>query len=436
MLKSLHLKNVGPAPEMTLELGSRMNLITGDNGLGKSFLLDVMWWALTRRWPQELNSRLTSGYAARPTDVKKSATIEFAVKSKSTNVKYVSTYVPRDEAWSGKSGRPLNPGLVIYAHADGGFSVWDPARNYWKKRGNIDVQERLPGYVLSPKEVWDGLKLESEGKSTFICNGLLADWAGWIRERGPNAKNMEAVLGLLSPIKDQLRVGPLTRISTNDSRDIPSIRTAYSSEIPVLFASSGVRRVLGLAYMLLWSWHEHHLAARRLGEKTTKQVVLLFDEIESHLHPRAQRSILRALLKLVTLMHRQATVQLIAATHSPLVMASAEPLFEAKQDAWFDLDLEGAAVILRKRPFVARGEVANWLTSEAFDFTEARSEEAETAIGKAKALLRSEASNWAHIHVVDQSLRAAALSEIDPFWVRWSHFVDSHRPKTAKKPAP
>jgi DNA repair ATPase RecN len=52
MLKSLHLKNVGPAPEMTLELGSRMNLITGDNGLGKSFLLDVMWWALTRRWPQ------------------------------------------------------------------------------------------------------------------------------------------------------------------------------------------------------------------------------------------------------------------------------------------------------------------------------------------------------------------------------------------------
>ncbi len=62
MLKSLRLKNVGPAPEM--ELAPRLNLITGDNGLGKSFLLDVAWWALTRRWPQELNDRLSSGYAS------------------------------------------------------------------------------------------------------------------------------------------------------------------------------------------------------------------------------------------------------------------------------------------------------------------------------------------------------------------------------------
>lgn len=49
MLKYLHLKNVGPAPEMEMDLGTRLNLITGDNGLGKSFLLDVAWWALTRR---------------------------------------------------------------------------------------------------------------------------------------------------------------------------------------------------------------------------------------------------------------------------------------------------------------------------------------------------------------------------------------------------
>lgn len=64
MLKSLHLKNVGPAPEMQMELAPRLNLITGDNGLGKSFLIDVAWWALTRKWPQDLNTNLTSGYGA------------------------------------------------------------------------------------------------------------------------------------------------------------------------------------------------------------------------------------------------------------------------------------------------------------------------------------------------------------------------------------
>jgi len=62
MLKHLLLKNVGPAPDMAIEFGPRMNLLTGDNGLGKSFLLDVAWWALTRKWPRDLNHNLTSGY--------------------------------------------------------------------------------------------------------------------------------------------------------------------------------------------------------------------------------------------------------------------------------------------------------------------------------------------------------------------------------------
>ena len=55
MLHQLELCNVGPAPLLNLELGPRLNLITGDNGLGKSFLLDAAWFALTRRWPQQLN---------------------------------------------------------------------------------------------------------------------------------------------------------------------------------------------------------------------------------------------------------------------------------------------------------------------------------------------------------------------------------------------
>ena len=50
MLEYLHLKNVGPAPEMEMELAPRLNLITGDNGLGKTFLLDIAWWVLTRTW--------------------------------------------------------------------------------------------------------------------------------------------------------------------------------------------------------------------------------------------------------------------------------------------------------------------------------------------------------------------------------------------------
>ena len=50
MLKELHLKLVGPAPKFDVEFGDRLNIFTGDNGLGKSFLLDLAWWALTGSW--------------------------------------------------------------------------------------------------------------------------------------------------------------------------------------------------------------------------------------------------------------------------------------------------------------------------------------------------------------------------------------------------
>lgn len=422
MLKHLHLRNVGPAPELEMELGPRLNLITGDNGLGKSFLLDVAWWALTRRWPHDLNPRLTSGYPARPTDLKQPATIEFEVQSKSTSVAYQSRYVPSDAAWLGRAGRPWNPGLVIYAHADGGFSVWDPARNYWKKKGNIDVQERLPGYVFSANEVWDGLEVEVDGKRTLVCKGVLSDWSAWIREKGEPAQRMAEALAKLSPEGDSLSVGSITRLSLDDVRDIPSIRTPYSDGVPILHASSGVRRIVGLAYMLLWSWNEHCIATEQLGGDRTSRVVMLFDELESHLHPRWQRSILESVLSIVESLHADATIQLVAATHSPLVLASAETLFDDERDAWFDLDLDRDASVVRleRRPFVRHGEVGNWLMSEAFDLRSDRSRDAERVLEKAAMALSDASFGREDAERLEAELRAV-LGDTDPFWVRWRY---------------
>lgn len=434
MLKLLHLKNVGPGAEMEMALGERLNLITGDNGLGKSFLLDVAWWALTRKWPHDLNAKLTSGYAARPTDKTQPATITFSLSSKSKKLlSYTSTYSARDESWLGNPGRPPNPGLVVYAHADGGFSVWDPARNYWKKDkgAGVDLQEKLPGYVFSAKEVWDGLILQVDGKDTVVCNGLLRDWPSWIRENGEKAAHMERLLAGVVPPDEEVGVGPLMRISVNDARDIPSVRTAYSDKVPVLFASAGMRRLIGLSYMLAWSYFEHLLAAEQLGEAATENVILLFDESECHLHPRWQRSILSALLQSASVLHPGAKLQLIAATHSPLVLASAEPVFDPRRDAWFDLDLERqgsqASVHLRKRPFVRHGDVSNWLTSDAFDLKSARSLPAEAAMEQARKLLRRAVTpTLQEAKTVDDELRKV-LTDIDPFWVRWSNYMDTLR---------
>ena len=418
MLKKLHLKKVGPADEMVLALKPRLNLLTGDNGLGKSFLLDIAWWALTRRWPQSLNKALVSGYVARPESAKEGS-IAFTVQGKTgKDVRYESTFSARDEAWSGKAGRPYNPGLVLYAMADGGFAVWDPARNYWKKEGNQDVQERVPAYVFSPRDVWDGLRDPQRGQ---LCNGLLSDWAGWQKENGQAFQQLCAVLEKLSDAEGQpLRPGPLARISLDDARDIPTLQTAYGKYVPVLHASSGVRRIIALAYLLVWSWQEHAKAAQLIGEETTPQVIFLLDEIEAHLHPRWQRVIVSALLNVTHALARDARVQLLVATHSPLVMASTEPLFDATQDAWWELDVEQGQVALTQRAFEKHGDAERWLTSEAFDLRSSRPLEYEQLLGQASALLEAPAPDIEQIKAMHARL-LQALSPTDDFLFNWRY---------------
>lgn len=420
MIHDLNVVNVGPADKMQLAFGSRLNLLTGDNGLGKSFLLDIVWWSLTRKWPAEINPKLTAGKKALPAAAGE-ASISFSFSGKSKVEQYESSFVRREQSWTGRAGRPANPGLVLYAMADGSFAVWDPHRNYWRTQGDLDIQERLPAYVLSPNEVWDGL---ASAEGSWLCNGLIRDLASWQKENGDAFKHLKAVLKVLSPSEDEiLTLGDLTRISLDDVRDIPTIRMPYQKDVPVVHSSSGMRRILALAYLLVWAWQEHQQAAKQLGESVTPQITFLIDEIESHLHPSWQRSIVPTLLSVMRKLDKHAKVQLITATHSPLVMASVEPLFDANQDAWFDLDLCNGEVALTQRVYEKQGDVVNWLTSEAFDLKSGRPKEYETLVSEASALLMQPSVDKAMLEAMYQRL-LKALKPTDEFLFRWRAICD------------
>ena len=420
MIHNLNVVNVGPADKMQLAFGSRLNLLTGDNGLGKSFLLDIVWWSLTRKWPAEINPKLTAGKKALPAAAGE-ASISFSFTGKSKVEQYESSFVRREQSWTGRAGRPANPGLVLYAMADGSFAVWDPHRNYWRTQGDLDIQERLPAYVLSPNEVWDGL---ASVEGSWLCNGLIRDLASWQKENGDAFKHLKAVLKVLSPSEDEiLTLGDLTRISLDDVRDIPTIRMPYQKDVPVVHSSSGMRRILALAYLLVWAWQEHQQAAKQLGESVTPQITFLIDEIESHLHPSWQRSIVPTLLSVMRKLDKHAKVQLITATHSPLVMASVEPLFDANQDAWFDLDLCNGEVALTQRVYEKQGDVINWLTSEAFDLKSGRPKEYETLVSEASALLMQPSPDKAMLEAMYQRL-LKALKPTDEFLFRWRAICD------------
>lgn len=409
MLRRLKLKNTGPIPDQTIEFGERLNIITGDNGLGKSFLLDIVWYALTRKWAGEINPHLTSGYMARPLDPTKPASITFDLETENGNKiqDYAASFDREDQAWVGKAGRPYSAGLVVYAHSDGSFSVWDPARNYWKTRNGVDIQDHLPAFVFSPSEVWNGLK-DKDDKP--LSNGLIADWAKWQNDsKGWEFPILETMLEQLSPPEFVIKSGSLTRIAVNDPRDIPTIKMNYG-EVPVLWASAGIRRILAFAYFLTWALSEHIRACKVLGTQPSIQITFLIDEIESHLHPKWQRQIMNGIIevldKIPYVMKEKTSflslpsqgskwgnnkIQVIATTHSPLVMVALEDRFDYSVDKWFDFDSgEKGEVCFTTRDFEKLGDANAWLVGKAFDLNSARSPEAETAVQRMNELMQSE----------------------------------------------
>jgi hypothetical protein len=404
MLESLHLKNVGPAPTMELELAPRLNLLTGDNGLGKSFLLDVAWWALTRTW---------AGPIALPTTSKR-ASIAYVVHGKRGAARpVVSTFRRETQTWPVDAGRPPMPGIVIYVRIDGGFSVWDPARNYWR-----NDPSRPAAYHFTAKDVWEGLDMAGQR----VCEGLERDWVNWQEARKPQFQALEEVLRILSPESESLRAGPPRRVFLGEGRDRPTLLMG-DQEVPVVLASAGVRRVLALGYFLVWAWHEHRVAAQLLARPPENRFVILIDEPETHLHPRWQRTVLPSVLASLDVLRpdSNSAPQLLITTHAPLILASLEPRFDPDLDELFHLNVQAERVMVESGGWAKQGDATSWLVSEVFGLEQARSLEAERAIEAAEALMRGERDlpegldSKLAIHRALQRL----LPAHDEFWPRW-----------------
>jgi AAA domain, putative AbiEii toxin, Type IV TA system len=434
MLQRLKLQNVGPAQSLDIEFSPRVNLITGDNGLGKSFLLDIAWWALTSHWAY---------FQADPYDRDLTATITFSYGAPDEEVGFsaASDFDREDQKWKRPRGITPAPGLVIHARADGGISVWDPARNTratTSRAVRLATTDRIPAYVFSWDEIWNG-KFPKKGstidRNRPICNGLIEDWAFWQKDKdsGVEMKQLEAVLLKLSPAgSEHLRPGPLVEVGINDVRRMPTLRMPYGQNVPLVHASAAMQRIVALAYMLVWTWREHLRVSKIRNQPASNEIIFLIDEIEAHFHPAWQRRILRALMDVTKALmdSERVQVQIIAVTHSPMILASMEPVFDPNRDSLWKFDLVEAEgrqeVVLAKDRWHRRGDASAWLESDVFDLRTARSEEADNAMDDARKFMTDDKPDKQTFDRIYLALRQS-LPGMDPFWIEWRAWGFRHK---------
>jgi hypothetical protein len=264
MLQNIHLKGVGPAPELSLDFAPRLNLLTGDNGLGKSFVLDIAWWALTGTW---------AGRPAWPREDAREPMIGYGLDGANAS----GSYLFDEDTWWRPEGPPSANRLVLYARVDGSFSVWDSARNTYRWEKPFLLKTFLWAYHFSPMTLWDGLS--EDGR--VLCEGLIRDWVSWQRQETETFQQLRAVLDLLSPEGEPLRPGEPTRVSLGDVRDQPTLAMPYG-KVPLILSSAGMKRVISLAYLFVWAWQEH-LQASQSGHL----------RLPLRLHPERDRGALR-----------------------------------------------------------------------------------------------------------------------------------------------
>ncbi len=405
ILSLLEMENVGPVSPLIFEPGNSLNIITGDNGLGKTFLLEVIWYVLTGKWagePALPNKRI---------DSEPKGKIKFKISGMSTGKPQSISYDGKINKWPEPTDRATISGLVIYARVDGSYAVWDPI-------GNSIKQEKNEKPFFHRDKVWDG--------ETGRIEGLIRDWTRW--QDNPKKYPFDTFLKVLKcmapPEMGNLKPGEAVRIPF-EHREIPTIKHNYG-DVPIIHESAGIRHIITLAYLMVWAWNEHRILAKQVGRKLENRMVVMVDEMEVHLHPRWQRAILPALLKVAKILSSKLEMQLIIATHSPLVLASAEPIFDESSDKLFHLDItKRGKVSFEETPFIQYGQINSWLTSDIFALKQPRSVEAEKIISMAIAIQLQDRPDVEAIKKISEKL-AEVLPAEDSFWPRWVFFAEDH----------
>ncbi|TAD90276.1 MAG: ATP-binding protein [Alphaproteobacteria bacterium] len=416
--QTLRIQGIPPFVDASLRLGRRITAITGDNGVGKTVILDALYFMLTGHWP---GGRVVAPGVMETEPV---VQVRFGEQVKT------SIYNRRARYWL-DTERPLTDQvMVISLDAKGGTTIFDPLKHETDFSPSHHLVVPLH---LSEQDLWYGAhQYERDFSGTVVskktaCRGFVEDLATWKAKSSSIYSAFEEILRYLSPPNEEIRISDFQRIDLSDSLYVPILQMSYGS-IPATKASAGIKKILGLAYGIIWAIERHLDFAKITAMKKSRTLILLVDEIEGHFHPKWQRVIVKALWFAVRDAWGSDDVQLVFTTHAPLVMAGAEDIADPNLDTQVLVDLEGTPpqAVINASPWTKHGTVADWLDSQQFGEVLQSSDAYANAHAALATLIAQDHASDEEIANLQTQLQAA-LPDDDPAWQEWSWFLEDRK---------
>lgn len=348
-LRKLVLQNIGPFEHQELAFGDSWNVILGDNGVGKTIVLRAIAAALAgQEAPPEATSRLLRTGAAK-------GKIEVHVgASQTSSVVELSRDLDGRVKVVSASLSPLRLGnwLVLAFPALRAMTYGaTPDRGPPQRPSAADVAPLLinaPDTRLSDLKAW---LIELKVRAT------LNDPDG---SAARIFKRFFEVLATLTP-----DVG--LEFEKIDEKKI-LVRTS-TGVVPLELVSQGTASVLCWVGVLIQRLYEVHGA---LPDPESGPALVAVDEIDAHMHPAWQRSLVPQLKKLFP------QIQFLVTTHSPMIVGN---LDKEKGEIVFKVRREGSRVVFDQPDVKTKGLRADQiLTSPLFAFETSRDVETEAML--------------------------------------------------------
>lgn len=352
-LTGLSLTNIGPFKQLSVDFKQDWNVLLGDNACGKSTILRAVALGLCGDTPQAAEPGVSLLRAGAD-----EGRIELQVGQE---VFVTSLFREQDGVRLTSSGlTPLQRGGWVVL----GFP---PIRGVWLKRGErtvVSANDRRP-------KAADLLPLLAGGVDSRVD-----DLCIWINAIGTTQRGQQLLRSFFDVLRELAPTEEL-RLSKVDSNGKVWVET-NDGVVPIEMLSQGMSSTIGWVGTLLQRMYEIYPESEH---PEAEPALILVDEIDAHLHPAWQRSLVGLAQK-----HFKG-LQVIATTHSPLVVGSmkSDDVIVVRRDP---VDRNAISISRGTDEVTLEGMRADQiLTSSLFGMQSTRSEKDSLALRRYAGLL-------------------------------------------------